>query len=218
MNTVHNNLKLIGYWITSLKDDKFPPPQELISDYDTVTRQAIADYLDAGSEIAAYRGTSWCRFFCDHPMGHRELTDGQWVWPEGLSHYVRDHHVRLPDEFRASVQFGFPATAPIKNESRLDLPDETFWIAWCNEHRSNSLKSQLQLARRRADAEAHQIIADQVLEREKSEGLSEDTCQWSACNNLALAERSLCAFCLHKENGGILAMEPYMNLQAVLES
>jgi len=97
-------MKIIGYWIRSLSDDDFPPPQELITDCDASTRNAIAEYLDAGLEFAAYRGVSWCRFFCDHPMGNRELTDGEWVWPEGLSHYVRDHNVRLPDEFVASVR------------------------------------------------------------------------------------------------------------------
>jgi hypothetical protein len=28
-----------------------------------------------------------------------ELTDGTFLWPEGLTHYVRDHAVRLPDRF-----------------------------------------------------------------------------------------------------------------------
>ena len=28
--------------------------------------------------------------------GSREFTDGVYLWPEGLSHYVRDHGVRLP--------------------------------------------------------------------------------------------------------------------------
>jgi len=26
------------------------------------------------------------------------LTDGEWVWPEGLSHYVEYHNLILPDE------------------------------------------------------------------------------------------------------------------------
>jgi hypothetical protein len=32
-------------------------------------------------------------------MGCRDLTDGTWVWPEGLTHYVRVHHVALPASF-----------------------------------------------------------------------------------------------------------------------
>jgi hypothetical protein len=32
-------------------------------------------------------------------MGSRDLTDGVWVWPEGLAHYVEEHDVMLPDAF-----------------------------------------------------------------------------------------------------------------------
>ena len=31
--------------------------------------------------------------------GALELTDGHFIWPEGLSHHVRHHAVRLPDRF-----------------------------------------------------------------------------------------------------------------------
>lgn len=37
-------------------------------------------------------------------MGHRDLTDGVYVWPEGLAHYVKAHAVRLPDDFLAHVR------------------------------------------------------------------------------------------------------------------
>jgi hypothetical protein len=32
-------------------------------------------------------------------MGSQDLTDGVWVWPEGLAHYVSAHSVRLPEMF-----------------------------------------------------------------------------------------------------------------------
>ena len=32
-------------------------------------------------------------------MGCRELSDGTYVWPEGLAHYVEEHNVRLPQQF-----------------------------------------------------------------------------------------------------------------------
>jgi len=32
-------------------------------------------------------------------MGRGELTDGVYVWPEGLAHYLEKHNVRLPQEF-----------------------------------------------------------------------------------------------------------------------
>jgi hypothetical protein len=31
------------------------------------------------------------------------MTDGVYCWPEGLAHYVKEHDVRLPDEFVTHV-------------------------------------------------------------------------------------------------------------------
>jgi hypothetical protein len=62
----------------------------------------LLTYLRQGRELAAWRGLSYCRLQCgidDSEMGHRDFTDGTWVWPEGLVHYVERHRVRLPREF-----------------------------------------------------------------------------------------------------------------------
>jgi len=36
-------------------------------------------------------------------MGCGDITDGVWVWPEGLGHYVGVHGVRLGEEFVKDV-------------------------------------------------------------------------------------------------------------------
>lgn len=36
--------------------------------------------------------------------GRLELTDGTFIWPDGLAHYVRDHAVRLPATFVSHIQ------------------------------------------------------------------------------------------------------------------
>jgi hypothetical protein len=210
-------LKLIGYWFRSLKDEEFVPPQELVAAYDEATRQWLADYLEAGHEFAVYRGISWCRFYnCDEAaMGCRELTDGEWVWPEGLSHYVRQHSVRLPDEFIASARSEERRTIPPEDELARIEPDTSFWIKWCAEHRDHSLASRIQSARQRADAEAVKIKASAIAEREKSEGLSDATCQSKDCTNRALAGRVLCAACVLAPRWSSYDA-PYMDLQSVL--
>jgi hypothetical protein len=58
----------------------------------------IADYLDGGKVFEWYLGWSNC-CICGCINGTTELSDGAYVWPEGLSHYVREHKVRLPNEF-----------------------------------------------------------------------------------------------------------------------
>jgi len=210
-------MKLIGYWIRSLDDNKFPPPQELVTDYEPSTQRLIADYLDAGSTFAVYRGLSWCRFFCDHPMGNSELTDGEWVWPQDLSHYVRDHNVRLPDEFIQCAR-SKPAPVPPDNGWPSIIPDESFWITWCAENRSNSLETRIRTARTRAEAEAQRIKARTIAEREQTEGLSEITCQRAGCNNRALAGRVLCASCILESELSWRLAEPFMDLRPVLDA
>ena len=37
-------------------------------------------------------------------MGCSDLTDGVWVWPEGLVHYIEAHELVLPEEFLATME------------------------------------------------------------------------------------------------------------------
>ena len=40
----------------------------------------------------------------DSEMGSSDLTDGVWLWPEGLAHYVEVHGLPLPEEFIATMK------------------------------------------------------------------------------------------------------------------
>lgn len=71
--------------------------------WDAGTKARVVGHLKAGREHESWRGWSACRL-CGKPNnGSRCLTDGTWVWPEGLAHYVDEHDVGLPAEFVASV-------------------------------------------------------------------------------------------------------------------
>ena len=48
-------------------------------------------------------GMSYCRFGCGW-NGAAERSDGVWVWPDGLAHYVERHHVMLPQAFVAHMR------------------------------------------------------------------------------------------------------------------
>lgn len=91
---------LLGYW-WSVEAPNWPTPQAFVDpDWDPAEREAVARYLDAGRLDNQQAGFSWCRFRCGTPhLGSREWTDGYYRWPEGLSHYVRVHQVRLPQPF-----------------------------------------------------------------------------------------------------------------------
>ena len=43
-------------------------------------------------------GYSYCRI-CGNTLGSYERTDGTYIWPVDLSHYIRYHEIRLPMEF-----------------------------------------------------------------------------------------------------------------------
>ncbi|WP_240644078.1 hypothetical protein [Antribacter gilvus] len=63
----------------------------------------VADYLGGGHVVRACMGYSDCRF-CGQRNGTLELTDGSFVWPEGLRHYLVEHGVRLPARFVEHVR------------------------------------------------------------------------------------------------------------------
>jgi hypothetical protein len=100
----------VGYWRplrVHCKDDAddcgLPDPRELVeATLDSEIRSRVASYLKCGRIHGYGFGYSYCRFQCGTPdrmMGSTDLTDGAWVWPEGLWHYVEVHSVRLPHKF-----------------------------------------------------------------------------------------------------------------------
>jgi hypothetical protein len=108
--------KFVGFWrmykyegeynstweMSELQKDityKLPWPGDLVDvvqDYRILERVAL--YLDNGYISARYRGWSNCRL-CGEHVGSKDKSDGVYVWPDGLSHYLRIHKVRLSDEF-----------------------------------------------------------------------------------------------------------------------
>lgn len=79
--------------------DGLPWPQDYVDEEQNENLLGLtADYLEKGNPCEYYMGNSKCRL-CNSRNGSADFTDGVYVWPEGLSHYVRDHKVRLPDEF-----------------------------------------------------------------------------------------------------------------------
>jgi hypothetical protein len=90
-------LTLIGYW-----QGKFAPGWPRVTDFvdenwDQRERRQVAQYLQQEGFRVPWRaaGASRCRF-CGVSNGSTELTDGVYLWPDGLAHYVSEHGVRLP--------------------------------------------------------------------------------------------------------------------------
>src|SRR5262249_21234053 len=111
-------IALIGYW-RSTREPDWPDPQDFVDDsWDPEERDLVARYLESGASPPWMQcGPSWCRICSSDPLeridqdrmnqaervrssgdfnGTGEWTDGVYLWPEGLSYYVREHAVHLP--------------------------------------------------------------------------------------------------------------------------
>jgi len=91
-------LKLIGYWPSGSQSD-WPNPADFVDpEWDDRERHMVWTYLKYGTIARSYRGLSPCRF-CNQQNGSMEFTDGVYIWPQGLAHYLDVHAVRLPQQF-----------------------------------------------------------------------------------------------------------------------
>jgi len=142
---VRGPLKRAGYWRPNddwddwRTESELPDPRWLVRrGWRRRERSKVLAYLRAGRIYAVYAGYSYCRFWLcwtrPPQMGSCDLTDGEWVWPQGLAHYVERHWVCLPDEFieamqsndwRPPAEDAFPVLDP--GESSYDL---SFWVSW----------------------------------------------------------------------------------------
>ena len=117
MSELHGVGYSIDYEVLDYNEDKrkryaseleLPDPRHLLETLGPckVDKRILA-YLRSGRQFFSALGCSYCRFRCGAPeedMGSRDLTDGVWVWPEGLVHYIEVHQLPLPEEFLATME------------------------------------------------------------------------------------------------------------------
>ena len=122
----------LGYW-RSLHEPQLPDPAWFIDDtWPKPEQQQVLSYLRQGRSLLSFMGYSWCRFRCGAgyaEMGADDLTDGTYIWPEGLAHYVEQHQLRLPDQAVQHIlaQAEFPATQAAAI-SKLSEPSYDWWV------------------------------------------------------------------------------------------
>ena len=194
--------RAIGFWKDpDLEDDRFRHPIAFADPaWRIAERQLVADYLRSGHRTDSYMGYSWCRFGCgidSSEMGTSDLSDGVWLWPEGLPHYVLEHAVRLPEDFLRHVrrQGGkMPQEQPVARDDR--AYDLKFWIEWCTGHvNPDSGYREIEASEREAAVlqEKRELFDFEVQRLEDRFGVSEQTCTRDGCQNGALVGQALCA-------------------------
>ena len=199
-------LKVIGYWKAEVVDN-YPCPQELEANLPAEFRERLVQYLE--SPPGAYTvgwvsfGFSWCRYGCKGGNGSRELSDGLWIWPEGLAHYVKRHNVGLlPEAFLQRVAAQREPSDSITQRQLSDDVEEATWVAWAAKYRTPEFEAKLstlpeRVARARAaglEREAQRLVEEH--------GVSAERCWTKGCSGWALRINPLCAHCYGEAMGG----------------
>jgi hypothetical protein len=75
----------IGFWADH-KDPSWPDPPEFTApDLDQAKSRQAACYLDQGTVVHVWRGWSQCRICGYDRNGNSDLSNGTYLWPEGLA-------------------------------------------------------------------------------------------------------------------------------------
>ena len=136
---IESNLTLVGYWSTenieSLKGWWIHPKLLVRKGFYGDKKEKVVKYLRSGCLVFSYAGCSSCRLdstIPDEVMGSGELTDGYWLWPEGLAVYVERFDVILPAEFLAYMSDNDYVPGKFILDPDDVVPVWGFWIGWCS--------------------------------------------------------------------------------------
>lgn len=101
-----SNLKKVGFWYSGgyipsfhhPRNEHYPHAQDHVGEWDPDELKIVVEYLQNPIDFTQHRRSSLCRF-CRVRVGSQDYTDGVYVWPQRLEHYLLEHSVRLPEEF-----------------------------------------------------------------------------------------------------------------------
>ena len=102
-------LKLVGYWEDEESSRDYPHPRSFVCPgwLSREEKAKVVSYLRSAQICRGSFGFSYCRFE-DGPggkiMGSNELSDGTYIWPEGLWVYVEMFNVAIPDDFLEHIK------------------------------------------------------------------------------------------------------------------
>lgn len=200
-------LRRIGYWKVCLRDD-YPFPQELRAEYTSGLADKLATYLESGKFFESYLGSSWCRFGCPGYNGSAEFTDGVWLWPEGLAHYVRHHPVALPTDFvRDATSVKSPASAFRWPPALVQRADDSYWIGWARSFRASALDTLLREGRAAASSSCESMVDAAGVQHTILRGMGTGTCTTVDCTRQVVDDTVFCGRCLAERNRPSTQME-----------
>ena len=89
-------LRAVGYWYSVAQPELPDPATYVDASWPEDERRLTIAYLRSGPSCVRWCGYSTCRLCGEtgRELGDADLTDGSWIWPEGLTHYLERHSVR----------------------------------------------------------------------------------------------------------------------------
>lgn len=122
------SMNLIGYWYDDYSNKKYPNPidfinpdfWEMVEKEERINKEMVCTYLKGGFICNMQRGFSTCRI-CGEVLGSFERNDREFIWPDGLDHYIKEHDVMLPRVFIMKIAKQFKTTTEIL---------DSFWLDW----------------------------------------------------------------------------------------
>jgi hypothetical protein len=121
MVQIINLLRLIG-------DENSKIKKELVTYSQEPDEEKLLSYLSNGRIWVAVASLERC-VFCDHFAGPRTyMTDGKWLWPKFILHYVEVHDLQLPASFLEHIRM-VEYTIPVAEVDRIfGLPESEIEI------------------------------------------------------------------------------------------
>lgn len=94
-----------GYWNYGAPASKFPALNDAIDvSWSPPDKKQLVTYLDGAPLVRVYSYTGFLCPLCAAMLDISERTDGVWVWPMSLSHFVKLHGVVIPDAFAGRIR------------------------------------------------------------------------------------------------------------------
>jgi hypothetical protein len=96
------NKRWFGYWGgKSIPQSGLPCVDDFADpDWRPRDKKKLLNYLEKAPVLMTSGPSATCLVCgCDVGNNSKNHSDGVWVWPAGLSHYVREHAVVLPQAF-----------------------------------------------------------------------------------------------------------------------
>lgn len=122
-DTSFHEPRRFGYWRVRAEDG--PVVQDFIdAEWKPHDLDKIVQYLSKSPLYFAIGCPSYCTICKGVELLAGSRSDGAWLWPPSLSHYVTEHHVRLPDRMLKHIRDSEYRIVELDeiDEDKLDIP------------------------------------------------------------------------------------------------